>query len=160
MVLDLALIQSNFIGQFVLPFALIFAITYGSLRTAGVFSNSKNVDLIIAAVIGFIAALTSSINAALIEFMPALVGLLVILFIYNLIYKLIEGGQKKPMQNTDVLLVVGALLIILAIKGREFIPDLAGIDQNNLIFIFALLGIFVVWKKGSGAKLEGQPPSG
>ncbi len=153
MFLDLASVQNNIIGQFVLPFALLFAIVYGSLRTSKVFEE-RNINLIIAAVIAFIAALFSEVTSAIFEFMPLIITILVALFLYNLLYTLL-GGKKddagKKEQSGDVLLVVGALLVILGIWGRDFIPDIAGIDQTNLIFLFALLGIFVVWKRGSNA---------
>lgn len=153
MFLDLASIQNNIIGQFILPFALLFAISYGSLRTAEVFSKSKNVDMIIAGVIAFIAALFSEVNAAIFEFMPLIITILVALFLYNLLYTLL-GGKKddagKKQQSGDVILVVGALLVILALKGRDFVPDLRMVDQTNLIFIFALLGIFLIWRRGLG----------
>ncbi len=161
MVLDLASIQSNVIGQFILPFALLFAIVYGSLRTSKVFEGPQ-VNLIIAAVIAFIAALFSEVTAAIFQFMPLIIAILAALFFYNLIYTLLGGKkdeQGKKEQSGDVVFVVGALLVILALQGREFIPDLAGIDQTNLIFIFALLGIFVIWKRGSGASLKGQTPT-
>ncbi len=153
MFLDLASVQNNVIGQFILPFALLFAIVYGSLRTSKVFDESKNISAIIAAVIAFIAALFSEITSAIFEFMPIVIGILVVLFLYNLLYTLLTGEKpseaaKKPKPNTDVLLIVGALLIILALEGRNFVPDLAGIDQTNLIFIFALLGIYLIWKRG------------
>lgn len=152
MVLDFGIIQNNIIGQFVLPFALLFAIVYGSLRTANVFSG-KQVNAIIAGVIAFIAALSAPIVSAMFDFMPLIITILVALFLYNLLYTLISGEKpgdaaKKPKKGGDVLLVVGALLIILAIKGRDFVPDLSAIDQTNLIFIFSLLGIFIIWKRG------------
>lgn len=152
MFLDLASIQNNIIGQFILPFALLFAIVYGSLRTSKVFED-KNIQVIIAAVIAFIASLFSEITSAIFEFMPLVIGILVVLFLYNLLYTLLTGEKpseaaKKTTPNTDVLLIVGALLVILALEGREFVPDLAGIDQTNLIFIFALLGVYLIWKRG------------
>lgn len=166
MVLDIVSIQSSIIGQFILPFALFFAIVYGSLKTAKVFEGNS-VNAIVAGVIGFIAALFAPVTSALFEFMPAIIAILVILFLYNLIYTLISGkkpnekttagaqaGTDGPKPNGDVILVVGAVLIFLAVSGRSFIPDLAGIDQTNLIFIFALLGVLLILKKGYGKTVE------
>lgn len=156
MFLDFSIIQNNIVGQFLLPFALLFAVVFGSLRTAGVFED-KGVNTIIAAAIAFIASLNPSISSGMFQLMPALIVILGILFLYNLVSKLLGIGKEatgaagqptRAKTGNDVLFIVGTVLLIVGVAGRDFIPDLGAIDQTNLIFIIALLGIFVLWKKG------------
>lgn len=152
MAFDLSIIQNNIIGQFILPFVLFFAVAYGSLRTAKVFED-KQINAIIAAVIGLMASFYEPLVSALFQYMPFLFVILVILFSYNLISTLLGSKKEAPAGQTkegttDVIILIGAILLIVGALGRELLPDLGVIDQTNLIFLIALLGVFVVFKKG------------
>lgn len=152
MFIDIASIQNNVLGQFILPFMLFFAIIYGSLRTGNVFKE-RHINNIIAAAVALMATSSSQLVSMLYEFMPAIITLLVGLFVINLFYSLLgKPGSGDSKNKGDVILLIGALLIILAIWGRDFVPNLSIIDQTNLIFLAALLGVFVIWKIG-GRKL-------
>lgn len=147
MFFDTASIQYGILGQFVLPFMIFFAIIYGSLRTGNIFKD-KHINAIIAAAVALMATSSSLLVSELFEFMPIVIILLVAFFVKNLFYVLLGSpGEKGIKDNGDMLLLIGALLLILAIWGREFIPDLTIMSQANIIFLFALLGVFIVWKR-------------
>lgn len=147
MFFDTTSIQYGILGQFVLPFMIFFAIIYGSLRTGNVFKD-KHINAIIAAAVALMATSSSQLVFELFEFMPLVIILLVAFFVKNLFYVLLGSpGEKGIKDNGDMLLLIGALLLILAVWGREFIPDLSIMSQANIIFLFALLGVFIVWKR-------------
>ncbi|MBU4299976.1 MAG: hypothetical protein ABIF85_02415 [Nanoarchaeota archaeon] len=147
MFIDMASIQYNVLGQFILPFMLFFAIVYGSLRTGNVFKE-RHINNIIAAVVALMATSSSQLVSMLYEFMPMIITLLVALFVINLFYQLLgKPGAGESKKNTDVIMLIGALLIILAVAGESFMPDTSIMNQTNLIFLFALLGIFIIYKR-------------
>lgn len=147
MAFSTALIEYGILGQFILPFLIFFAIIYGSLRTANVFKE-KHINAIIAASTAVMATSSTQIVSELFAFMPIVIVLLVAFFVKNLFYVLLGSpGERGIKENADMLLLVGGLLFILAIWGKEFIPDTTIISQTNIIFLFALLGVFIVWKR-------------
>lgn len=163
MFLDTAVLQNTLIGQFILPFAIIFAVAYGSLGTAGVFKD-KNVNILTAAVIAFVSATYAPLVDALWLYFPYVAGLLILLFIYNLVKTVLFGKSEEtpPAQagkgkegEGGVVLITGAVLVILALSSESIIPDLPGIDSTNVLFIIALLAIWVIVKRGYG-KPEGM----
>lgn len=169
MFFDTASLQSTFLGQFVLPFAIIFAVAYGSLRTADVFKD-KNVNALTAAVIAFLSATYAPLVNALWLYFPFIAGLIILLFLYNLVRTILFGKKEKGAANTaageakagkggegDVVFITGAIILLLAISGANFLPELPGLDKTNLLFILALLAVFVIVKKGWGGEGEKTP---
>lgn len=147
MFFDTASIQYGVLGQFVLPFMLFFAIVYGSLRTGNVF-NERHINHIIAAVVALMATSSSQLVSMLFEFLPTIITLLVALFVINLFYTLLgKPGAGGASKNTDVIFLIGGVLIVLGVAGRSFIPDTSVMDQTNLIFLAALIGVFIIWKR-------------
>ncbi len=167
MFFDTATLQSTFLGQFVLPFAIIFAIAYGSLRTAKVFED-KNVNALTAAVIAFLSATYAPLVNALWLYFPFIAGLIILLFLYNLVKTILFGKKEKGATNPaaaggttggkggegDVVFITGAIILLLAISGANFLPELPGLDKTNLLFILALLAVFVIVKKGWGGEKD------
>jgi|GEM_PF-2012766 len=148
MFLDTALIQSNALGQFILPFMLFFAIIYASLRTANIFPGQRHINHIIAAAVALMATSSLQLVSMLYEFLPAIVTLLVAIFAVNLFYQILgkpgSGGSKN---DTDVIILIGFTLVILGVSGRNFMPDTSIMNQTNLIFLVALLGLFIIYKR-------------
>lgn len=154
MFIDIASIQNNVLGQFILPFMLFFAIIYGSLRTGNVFKE-RHINNIIAAAVALMATSSYQLVAMLYEFLPAIITLLVGLFVINLFYTILgKPGSKDSSKPGEVVILIGAILVILAISGQSFMPDTSIMDQNNLIFLAALLGVFIIWRRAPAIEIK------
>jgi hypothetical protein len=133
--------------QFLIPFLFIFAIVYGSLRSADIFKNKK-VDAIIALSLGLFAVS----NTWLVNFIWSQLGGVSVLFIFMfmLIFIFQVFGVKGAKDNQEKLIILAAILFILfsiSYLYTDMIPNIPfiGGGQNIVLLVFIIFIIVIFW---------------
>jgi hypothetical protein len=136
---------------FATSFMFVFAIVFALLIYSQIFKESRYAVVVIAAVIGFIAAAYQPFSAVLQLFIPWAAGLLVVVFFLVFLRELFkrEPGQKRNLWPVMVVLAISLLLLSatwpelagylgLGVRGTENVMWIVGIILIILIFWLAL----------------------
>ena len=141
LLLDPTYLEYSPIGQFILPFFLMFAIVYGIMNYTNPFGKQKNVNAMISAAIGLFAGASRDFVDFFWQNLNLTLILFVILFILLVAKKLTEGGGDGD--KSSIAVIAGAIIIIIAAKGEELFDGFYWLDSNNLIFI-VMVALFVI----------------
>jgi len=133
-----------------LPFILIFTITYGTLQKTKTVSTQKNINASIAGILGFlftasIQLITALQNILVITTMVVIGGILSLILVGT-----VTGTNPKSQQTKKIGLFLG--LITLSIIVVSIIPIPEWINTSILetvlsstVFITLLVGGFIIW---------------
>ena len=148
LLLDPTYLEYSPIGQFILPFFLMFAIVYGIMNYTNPFGNQKTVNAMISAAIGLFAASSRDF----VEFFWRNLNLILILFIvlfFLLVAKKLSEGSGEG-DKSGIAVIAGAIIILIAAKGTEMFDDMYWLSQNNIIFlVLVALFIILIYAKGN-----------
>jgi hypothetical protein len=124
------------IEQFLFPFLLVFAIVYGVLEKSKFFEGKKDVESIIAFVLGIIFATTSyTLNLTYI-ILPITGVIAIIIFMFLILGSMVYGDTEKlPAAGKKLIIVLAAaisiILVLWILISANF--GFAGISQQAVI---------------------------
>lgn len=142
LLLDPAYLEYSPIGQFILPFFLMFAIVYGIMNYTNPFGKQKNVNAMLSAVIGLFAASSRDFVEFFWHNLNFILVIFVILFIL-LVAKALAKGEDLKSYGPAIAVIAGAILLLIASKGDEILDDMFGLDRNNVIFL-VMVALFII----------------
>src|SRR3989344_2468891 len=143
---------------YVLPFLLIFAITYGILSKVKVFgSEAKGINAVIAISVGLLALQFDFVPIFFAEIFPRLgVGLSVILALFILVGLFLPSGSESV--SNFLMLTVGVIIFLVVItKSFGYLGYGTGLPywiSANLSGIIAVIIVVVA----VGAVIGAKPP--
>jgi len=156
------ILQHWVLTSFVYPFLLIFAIVFGLLEKTKLLGEKKQLNAIIAFVIGlvFVAAVDPKLIVEnLIMFLSVAI---VIVFVVLLIWGFITGKEpsfeSKPIKIIAIIVACLAVLIFLfittgiwdTVTDTLFRQDWSGDVWTNIIFIVVIAAALALILKNSG----------
>ena len=154
------------LAQTAFVFILVFTIVFGVLQKSKLFGEGKKqIDALVALVIGLIVVSFSYATGIIISIIPFLAVAAVIILIFMLIYGMtFKAGEFKMDRNVQitiaVLAAVGLIVVTLFATGAwDYILDLLNAEGNgssvvtNLVFL-AVVVIAIVLFMFSGKKGE------
>lgn len=124
------------IESFLFPFLLVFAIVYGVLERSKLFEGKKDIESIIAFVLGMVFATTSyTLNLTYI-ILPIAGVVAIIIFMLLVLASMVYGeSDKLPMAGKKIIMVLAAalsiLLILWILVSSNF--GFAGLTQQAII---------------------------
>ena len=168
------LIQDVGFVDVVLPFLLIFAITYGSLVKTKIFGNLESVNILVSFVIALSVTITALVVGIIKLFLPIFGLILVFIVSVLIILSLFFGDVKKVTSNkfirtmaTIVLIIILVIVILFIIstilQEAGYLPEPNENDLTNLLsnifnfivtIIFLLIIVGVVYFMSKGGSKE------
>ena len=164
---DGTILSSPFFVNVVLPFILIFVVVFAILQKTQILGRGKKqIDAIVALVIGLIVisfGFATGVIVSLIPFLAvAIVIILVFMILYGMIYKEGEFDLHKGVKIAFGIIIAIAVLIAAAIatgawdyiKYNWFVGGDVSVIWTNIIFLVIVVGVIVVvlWPGGRGGK--------
>ncbi len=164
--------------DFVLPWLLAFAVSFGILQTVKVFKKGDNsntsVDAIIAIVIAFYLTLFTPFPGFLSSFFSRLFGSSIIVLSGILVLLMFVGifGLKSDTFTQDPKVKFGILIVALIAGGLLFFNAQAGVfsfgdirvaggELLTLLIFFGIIGTVIYFvTKPEKAQTQGQPRRG
>ncbi|MBI2508006.1 hypothetical protein HYV89_03560 [Candidatus Woesearchaeota archaeon] len=135
------------IGGFdvVLPFILVFAVTFAVLRKIRLFGENKNVDAIVSLILAAFLVSATDIVQILIGFLPRVSMIVLVL----LMLILVVGVFKRDSEWNNGMLLAGVVVAILAViwaLGAAADWDVPLVDQitDQDIGTLIVIGVFVL----------------
>jgi small-conductance mechanosensitive channel len=136
----------NSIVSFLFPFLLVFAIVYGVLERSKIFEGKKDIESIIAFVLGIIFA-TTSYTLNLTYLILPIVGIVaVIIFMLLILASMVYGESASLPDRAKKIIVVmsvmlGAILILWVLVNQNL--TFAGITQQGVTSTLYTYGPYV-----------------
>ena len=126
------------VESFLFPFLLVFAIVYGVLEKSKMFEGKRDVESIIAFVLGIVFATTSyTLNLAYI-ILPIAGIVAIVIFMLLVLASMVYGdtsGSEFPRSGKKIIIVLAAIisiiLILWVLVGSNFL--FAGVSQQAII---------------------------
>lgn len=163
------ILTGSFVQELVLPFLLVFAVVFAVLQKSKIFGEGKKqIDAIIALVVGLIVVSFANAVDIISSLMPFLaVGLVVILvfmILWGLVFK--EGGFEigdRLKWTFGVIIAIAVVIAVLYATGRwdDLANILSGIGTtkewiSNIVIIVIVIGAIVAVVLGgkSGSEEE------
>lgn len=156
-------------AQVVLPFILVFALTFAILEKSRILGEGKHqVNSIISLVMGLIIVGTAVTRDMINDIIPVIAVVAVVIFVFMLLVGFTagkegglikEGGLNRPIQIT-IAIIVTIVLIVTLLWSSGKVPQLAGFFKNpdtapifqSIVFIIITAAIaailFTSGKKG------------
>jgi len=160
------LLQSPFVIEVLLPFLLIFVVVFAILQKTEILGKGKRqIDAIVALVIGLIVVAFGYAVGFIIQIIPILamtaVVILVFMILYGMVFSQGEFRMNKYLQG-GFGIVIGIVVIIsvLVLTGAwDVLIDYYYQSDSNVVIsnvVFAIVVIaavaVVVWPKGKNSK--------
>lgn len=131
------------IESFLFPFLLVFAIVYGVLERSKIFEGKRDVESIIAFVLGIVFATTSyTLNLTYI-ILPIVGVVAILIFMLMVLASMVYGeSDKLPVGGKKLIMVIAAALSIILILWILVTSNLlfAGISQASIINALSTYG--------------------
>ncbi len=126
------------IESFLFPFLLIFAIVYGVLEKSKMFEGKRDVESIIAFVLGIVFA-TTSYTLNLTYIILPIVGIIaIVIFMLLVLASMVYGdtaGSDFPRSGKKIIIILAAvisiILVLWVLIGSNFL--FAGITQQAVL---------------------------
>ena len=120
------------IFDFMLPFLLVFALFFGILQKTKFLSEDLNVNALVAAVIGFMIALSGA-GKFLMALTPYLASLFVILFLLFLIFMFFGAKPTDFFQSKGltITVVIIAVIFVLYVVGQLYGSTLSNVSSGE-----------------------------
>ncbi len=152
------------VGSFLFPFLLVFAIVYGVLERTKVLTDKRDINSIVAFVLGIVAATTNYFLKLAYTVLPIVAVVIVVVFMLMVISSTIYGGEIKTMPaSARKLITVVAVIIALALIIYIFATpndnfNFAGISNSSAVnvitaslpyiavLVFLILAAYVLLK--------------
>ena len=160
------ILSSPFVKDLVLPFLLVFALVFAVLQKSEILGKGKRqVDAIVALVIGLLVVAVGSATDVITGLMPVLaVGLVVLLsffLLWGFAFK--EGSFEVPNAIKWVIAALAALAVIVTVLYftgswdylKELISGSGSSIVGNIVFlVLVVLAVFVVIGFGGKSKKD------
>lgn len=157
------IISSPFIRDVVLPFLLVFAITFAILQKSEVLGKGKKqVDAIVALVVGLMVVAVGSVTNLITSLVPILAAGLVVLLAFFLLWGFAfkEGAFEV---NKNVQWVIGGIAAVVVTVatlhftgGLDYIGNLIRGEGSgwatNILFVVLIIAAIAIVVGFSGAK--------
>ncbi len=141
LLLDPTYLEYSPIGQFILPFFIMFSIVYGIMNYTNPFGKQKTVNAMISAAIGLFAASSRDFVEFFWRNLNLILILFIVLFFLLVAKKLTEGDSGGD--KSGIAVIAGAIIILIAAKGTELFDDMYWLSQNNIIFL-VMVALFII----------------
>ena len=114
--------------DYIFPFILMFAITFGLLSAAKPFGEDQRVNIIVATIVGFLFISFSSAVAFVNLFIPLLMILMIVLIFIIMAFKFggasSESVAKALQHPAGFGILIGVIIILIAITFSTSQPQL------------------------------------
>ncbi len=124
------------VESFLFPFLLVFAIVYGVLERSKMFEGKKDIESIIAFVLGIVFATTNyTLNLSYI-ILPIAGVVAIVIFMLLVLASMVYGESDKfPMAGKKLIIIIAAALSVILILWVLITANLgfAGVSQQALI---------------------------
>ncbi|MDD5182268.1 MAG: hypothetical protein PHC66_03800 [Candidatus Nanoarchaeia archaeon] len=120
------------IFAFFLPFLLVFALVYGLLAKTKILSESPSVNAVVAAVMGFMVALSGA-GKFLMALTPYMASLFVILFLLFLVF-LFFGAKSEWLfesKGPTITIILIAVIFVLYVIGQLYGSTLSNMASGE-----------------------------
>lgn len=159
------ILTSEFAIQYLYPFLLIFTIVFAILEKTKILGDGKKqIDAIVALVVGLIGAASLGATTIIVELMPVLAVAVVVLFVFLVIWGFVATGEKglkihKGIQLTVGILVVIVLVIALIIITGNWDRAISFIFEGEMniwgnVLLLAIIGGAIAIVLSSGKKSD------
>ena len=150
-------------AEYILPWILVFTLIFAILEKTNILGEGKRqINAIMAAVIGFLLLGFSASRDIIVNLIPFLVITAVVVFIFLLLIGFVSGNEKgDPLPKAvkiGIGVVVGIALIIalMVITGTwdktvDFMTD-SSIGANVIFIVIAAAAVVAVLWGGKGGK--------
>ncbi len=141
-----------------LPFVLIFVISFAVLQNVKVLGENKKFNGAIAAVLGLMVVIPHALHptddtvvSIILSSAPAVVALIIAVILAMLLSSSI-GGPATITNNYVVYIALAIVLFIFASNAWDFLPlaNFIGPATQNLIVILLVFGLIVYFIVGGG----------
>ncbi|NCO11322.1 hypothetical protein CO038_03015 [Candidatus Pacearchaeota archaeon CG_4_9_14_0_2_um_filter_39_13] len=160
------ILQNPFFIELVLPFLLVFVVMFAILQKTKIFGDGKRqIDAIIALVIGLIVVAFGNAVGIIVSLMPFLavtaVIILVFMILYGMVYKEGEFEMSHGLKIAfGILIGIGLLIAVLFTTGawdyilENWVYGSGGDIFINIVFFVVIIGAVaaVFWGGGKGDK--------
>jgi len=123
---------------FAIPFFFMLAIVYGALEVSGLFKN-KAVNMIIALVVAFFAAMTAQVAEIIFAILPYAIILFIVVFFLGFLRSLFS---KKTGSDYTLLLMI-AILVLIFFSSQDLLSDL-GLDILFTDTVISIIGFIII----------------
>jgi len=153
--------QWNTIGVFsyVLPFLLIFAVTYGILSKIKVFEDNNAVNAIIAVAVGLLALQLDFVSTFFMEIFPRFGMGLAVLLVFVILFGFFLNDQTDKQKWKDyawIGIVIAVAVILWSVSAWQWGGDNFGIGywlETNfwalVIGVLIVVAIYFITKKSA-----------
>lgn len=149
--------ESAGIFEFVFPLLLIFALVFGILQKTKIFDN-KNINLVIAFVIGFMAIRLEFVRVVFSEITArGAVGVLILVMMLILVSMFIVGKETEKGWYVTFSIIAAIIFVVIVIQSFNFYGFGLGNYMGGdfiawIVGAVILIGVIVALTLGSGEK--------
>jgi len=157
------ILQNPFFIELVLPFLLIFVVTFAVLQKAEIFGKGKKqIDALVALVIGLIVVAFGNAVGIILSLIPffavAAVVILIFMILYGMVYKEGEFEMHKGVKVAfGILIGIGLIFAVLFATGAwDYILEnwVYGSESDvffNVVFFIVIIGAIVAVVMGGNS---------
>lgn len=150
------ILSSPFVRELILPFLLIFALSYAILQKSQILGkDKKQTDAIVALVLGLLVVAIGNVTNIITSLVPVLAVGLVVLLAFFLLWGFAsrEGEFKVPVSIQWVIGGIAAVVVIAALlyytNGLAYLQNLfssgsANWLTNTLIVIVVVAAVWII----------------
>ncbi len=145
------------------PFLLVFTLVFAILQKSKILGDGKKqIDAIVALVIGLIVVAFSWATDIITELMPFLAVAVVVVLVFMVLFGFVTGETPKLNNSTKVgvavVAIIFVLIITIVVTGQWDLVwsslfengEPTGLFTNVLLIAIIIGAIAVVWSSGNG----------
>jgi hypothetical protein len=131
---------------YVASFMFVFAVVFGVLNYAKILGFSKQVNAVVAIVIGAFSVVYEPFVLGMEQYIPYAAALFVVIFFILVIKKAFAGGKDEKFDALPIIVSLVIMLVLLGIFWEQlsyFVP--ANVDPMNVLWAIGIIvrvGIF------------------
>ena len=144
--------------EIILPFLLIFAVTFAILDKINIFgANKKNINIVLAIIMGFFFIVQGELVEIMLQFIPKVSMLILTVIMILLVMGIFGYGFGESWKGLSVIVALVGVLWALAAGANWDVPLVDWFTEDD-VAILLMIGIFilVIWFVVSGPKQQGQ----
>jgi lysylphosphatidylglycerol synthetase-like protein (DUF2156 family) len=160
----ITILSSPLFMEMILPFLLIFTVVFAILQKTEILGKGKRqIDAIVALVIGLIVVAFGNAVGIINAFMPVLAVAIVVLLVFMIMFGMVfkEGEFKMPKGVQTAVGILAAIVVIVALLlftgWWNYLYDLifsgggaSAIVSNVVIIVIVIVAVAIVWWGGKG----------
>ncbi len=150
------ILQSEFFVELILPFLLVFVVIFAILQKAKIFGDGKKqIDALVALVIGLIFVAFGNAVGIILNLMPFLavsaVIILVFMILYGMLFKEGEFEMHKGLKiGFGIIIGLAVLIAVLVVTGswdivtEMFYGEASGELMANIIIVIVIIAAMII----------------